>query len=321
MCVYLLLNKKIMNKFIISESEKQRILEMHQNATSRQYLSENTTKDVVYTTITLYYDLLPNKVKKRVTYMSFSTNVSTYKTEDIQTIKSFDLGGTVLSPTAQKMSPEKVITGTLPYNKSLESLIGKGASTSTANTLIPTIKTQEGKVTTSMTPLSTIVTVIEQQRQTPTQKESDLTRIVKRVINERNFLMEESDGPIQTMTVKVPITKGKDNVERFATNYNVEVIVDDMKGEGTNTRLEEFKSISNLQLGETQINTGRALTNFKYIFLASDRKLQNYLLRNIGKTFDPWDNEAGVVLNKKTGGLQFFKCQVTFVKNIIPAQN
>jgi hypothetical protein len=29
-----------MNKFIISESEKQRILEMHQNATSRQYLNE-----------------------------------------------------------------------------------------------------------------------------------------------------------------------------------------------------------------------------------------------------------------------------------------
>ena len=31
-----------MKKFIISESEKQRILEMHQNATSRQYLSEQT---------------------------------------------------------------------------------------------------------------------------------------------------------------------------------------------------------------------------------------------------------------------------------------
>ena len=183
-----------MNKFIISESEKQRILEMHQNATSRQYLMEDTSRDVVYTTITLYYDLLPNKVKKRVQYMSFSTNVSTYKTEDIQTIKSFDLGGTVLSPTAQKMSPEKVITGTLPYNKSLESLIGKGASTSTANTLIPTIKTQDGKVVTSNTSLSTIVTVVEQQRQTPTQKESDLTRIVKRVINERQYLTEEVVG-------------------------------------------------------------------------------------------------------------------------------
>ena len=150
--------------------------------------------------------------------------------------------------------------------------------------------------------------------------ERDLTRIVRRVINERQYLNEQADV-IQTMTVKVPITIGKDNVERFATNYNVEVIVADGKGEGTNTRLEEFKSISNLLLGETQITNGRALTNFKYIFLASDRKLQNYLLRNIGKTFDPWNNEAGVGLNKKTGGSQFFKCQVTFVKNIIPAQN
>jgi hypothetical protein len=32
-----------MKKFIISESEKQRILEMHQNATSRQYLNEAAT--------------------------------------------------------------------------------------------------------------------------------------------------------------------------------------------------------------------------------------------------------------------------------------
>jgi len=40
-----------MSKFIISESEKQRILEMHQNATSRQYLMESTedTKLVVTT--------------------------------------------------------------------------------------------------------------------------------------------------------------------------------------------------------------------------------------------------------------------------------
>ena len=36
-----------MNKFIISESEKQRILEMHQNATSRQYLMEDDVRKVI----------------------------------------------------------------------------------------------------------------------------------------------------------------------------------------------------------------------------------------------------------------------------------
>ena len=136
---------------------------------SRQFLMEDPSKDVVYTTITLYYDLVPpNNTKKRVQNMGFSTNLSTYKTEDIQKINYFDFGGTQLSPITQKMSSNKVITGMLPLNKSFESLIGKGPSTSSANKLLPTIKTQDGRVVTSMTPLYTIVTVVEQQR--PTQK-------------------------------------------------------------------------------------------------------------------------------------------------------
>ena len=134
------------------------------------------------------------------------------------------------------------------------------------------------------------------------------------------FYLNEQPNVTQTMTVKVPITIGKDNVERFATNSNVEVIVDDAKGEGTMTRLGEFKSIDLVKLGETQINTGRALTNFRYTFLASDRKLQNYLLGNIGKSFESWDNVAMVSLVKKTGGSQIFRSKVTFVKNLIPTQ-
>jgi len=142
-----------------------------------------------------------------------------------------------------------------------------------------------------------------------------------RMFNEKSkhLLMEKPDV-IQTMTVKVPITKGKDNVERFAANSNVEVSLTDGKGEGTNTRLGEFKSIQLVMLGETQINTGRVLTNFRYTFLASDRKLQNYLFNNIGKSFEPWDNVAMVSLVKNIGGSQTFKCKVTFVKNLIPTQ-
>jgi hypothetical protein len=137
----------------------------------------------------------------------------------------------------------------------------------------------------------------------------------------KHLLMEDPTGVYQTMTVKVPITKGKDNVERFATNSNVEVILTDAKElNGINTRLEEFKSIGILLFGETQINTGRALTNFRYTFLASDRKLQNYLFNNIGKKYEPWEEKVKVSLNKKTGGSQVFNCEVTFVKNLIPAQ-
>jgi hypothetical protein len=150
--------------------------------------------------------------------------------------------------------------------------------------------------------------------------ENDLAKIVRRVINERQYLLMEQSDVIQTMTVKVPITKGKDNVERFAANSNVEVSLTDGKGEGTNTRLGEFKSIQLVRLGETQINTGTSLTNFRYTFLASDRKLQNYLFNNIGKKYESWDNEAQVSLVKKTGGSQVFYCEVTFVKNLIPTQ-
>jgi hypothetical protein len=42
-----------MNKFIISESEKQRILEMHQNATSRQYLMEIHSSETINVTMEL----------------------------------------------------------------------------------------------------------------------------------------------------------------------------------------------------------------------------------------------------------------------------
>lgn len=150
--------------------------------------------------------------------------------------------------------------------------------------------------------------------------ERDLTRIVKRVINERNLLIEETLGVYQTMTVKVPVIKGKDNVERFAANQNVEVSLTDAKGEGTNTRLGEFKSIKSVRLGDNQILTGTAYTNFRYVFFASDKKLQNYLFNNIGKKYESWDKEAQVSLNKNSGGSEVFYCEVTFVKNLIPSQ-
>ena len=151
-------------------------------------------------------------------------------------------------------------------------------------------------------------------------QEANLVLENRRMEEKSKHLLMEQPNVIQTMTVKVPVTKGNDNVERFAANSNVEVSLTDGKGEGTMTRLGEFKSIQSVSLGETQINTGRSLTNFRYTFLASDRKLQNYLFNNIGKKYESWDKEALVSLNKNTGGLEVFYCEVTFVKNLIPAQ-
>ena len=50
-----------MKQFIISEQEKSRILEMHQNATSKQYLNEDLSQ-VILLSLTLQYklEILPN---------------------------------------------------------------------------------------------------------------------------------------------------------------------------------------------------------------------------------------------------------------------
>ena len=45
-----------MSKFLISESEKQRILEMHQNATSRQYLMEEEVATTYFNTMKTKFD-------------------------------------------------------------------------------------------------------------------------------------------------------------------------------------------------------------------------------------------------------------------------
>lgn len=47
-----------MKNFLITESEKQRILEMHQSATSRQYLSEEKSKHLITENITDYNQLI-----------------------------------------------------------------------------------------------------------------------------------------------------------------------------------------------------------------------------------------------------------------------
>jgi len=53
-----------MKKFIITEEEKSRILEMHQFATSRQYLMEEVAKDLCLTLATRIVDALNAKINE-----------------------------------------------------------------------------------------------------------------------------------------------------------------------------------------------------------------------------------------------------------------
>ena len=124
-----------MSKFLISESEKQRILEMHQNATSRQYLMEESTNSPE---IFIPYKKIKNEkgetvdVPAKEAYAK-SDYVTTFRILDNNrdTIKeitknpsylpyklvSIELGGTAGQGTLRPTGAQKFIIGNdgLPY--------------------------------------------------------------------------------------------------------------------------------------------------------------------------------------------------------------
>jgi hypothetical protein len=73
-----------MKKFIISESEKQRILEMHQNATSRQYLNEAATPFPGVSEAATYFQglYIKNQLKTGSSYQSTYTKFVITATQD-----------------------------------------------------------------------------------------------------------------------------------------------------------------------------------------------------------------------------------------------
>ena len=115
-----------MKQFIISEQEKSRILEMHQNATSRQYLNEDLSQ-VILLSLTLQYKLEAGNIKKYSPAVLFSADVSSH---GIKTIKKFSLFNQVdVSPSSQSLNGN-IINGTLSLSpeqiKTLRPRINKG---------------------------------------------------------------------------------------------------------------------------------------------------------------------------------------------------
>jgi hypothetical protein len=147
-----------MKQFIISEQEKSRILEMHQNATSRQYLNEDLSQ-VILLSLTLQYKLEAGNIKKYSPAVLFSADVSSH---GIKTIKKFSLFNQVdVSPSSQSLNGN-IINGTLSLSpeqiKTLRPMINKGKQVLQGNMAIADQGTQYG-----VQP-----TIIEKQM--PTQK-------------------------------------------------------------------------------------------------------------------------------------------------------
>jgi hypothetical protein len=133
-----------MKQFIISEQEKSRILEMHQNATSKQYLNEDLSQ-VILLSLTLQYKLEEGNIKKYSPTVLFSANVSSH---GIKTIKQFSLFNQVdVSPSSQSLNGN-IINGTLSLSpeqiKILRPFINKGKQVLQGNMAIADQNTQYG---------------------------------------------------------------------------------------------------------------------------------------------------------------------------------
>jgi hypothetical protein len=136
-----------MKKFIISEQEKSRILEMHQSATSRQYLMENSMRNLL--PLTIYLPTKKDPKTGKVTMLSVGTAkylVTATKSPDDPTGKSFttdDYAGikglfingiSATQVLSKKDTTTKNISGTFtvtePIYKYLKDFVGKGAQNS-----------------------------------------------------------------------------------------------------------------------------------------------------------------------------------------------
>jgi hypothetical protein len=240
-----------MNKFIISESEKQRILEMHQNATSRQYLTEQRGSGVVY--IYLPYKMVngEKKVAKEV-----------FSTADYAPTYSFPLG------VKEKTETYKISTIETPDGQRPQLMTQNEAKGSDGNINI------QGKLGGYELPtkfswgpqLSQGVVYFsdKQNKQygfsyqpgklyTPTQKESDLTKIVKRVINERRYLTEdETASQLIAMTIEIPTTKDPKGNTVIVDGGTVKYRAVNEKGTKSSS-LDNYSSFTSFKFGDTNV--------------------------------------------------------------------
>jgi hypothetical protein len=197
-----------MNKFIISESEKQRILEMHQNATSRQYLMEIHSSETINVTI----PWTKNAEGKEIYAKSQFNNSEYYPTfsyleGDPDVVKQIDKDPSKNPYSIKRVGLPGTQTEAIPIGPQKFVKGSDGNYYLTGKLQIPQdIKTTWGVVANTIIIFTDGQSVsggvvykkgIEYKK--PIQKESDLRRIVKNVINERRYLMEGMDPRIDTL--------------------------------------------------------------------------------------------------------------------------
>jgi len=148
--------------------------------------------------------------------------------------------------------------------------------------------------------------------------ESDLTRIVRRVINERQYLNESSDNYAVFLTVTVPMILDSQGKKKFYTMMPVKVKASNWTGEGGET-LDLYTNIASVKLGDYQ-PTGRAIGQDSYQFMVSEVAFQTFLVDNIGKEYTPETSYSNVIMNLVAGGQKVYKANVKYIEAVTPSQ-
>lgn len=142
---------------------------------------------------------------------------------------------------------------------------------------------------------------------------------VKPLISEGQYLTEGSDNAYIDLTVTVPMTTDSSGKKIFDSKSRVVIQASNWKGEGSMETLDLYTSIASVKLGEFNL-TGRGIGRDKYQFMASDTKLQNFLVNNIGKSYTQDTSYSNITMNLVAGGQKSYHAAVKYVESLTPAQ-
>lgn len=154
--------------------------------------------------------------------------------------------------------------------------------------------------------------------------ESDLTRIVKRVINERRYLMEADGytGTNFTATMTVPFIKQKDGKEVFdrSTPIAFKLTGDKDTNNVGQTSLDNITSISGVKIYSETPRVVAAANHGASIYTGGNNEIIKYLTKMVGKTTEVGSKDIEVNTKLVNGGTASYPAQTTFIKKVRPQQ-
>jgi len=134
--------------------------------------------------------------------------------------------------------------------------------------------------------------------------ESDLVRIVKRVVKE-NILLKEDTQTVVSLTISVPYKKDANGNMVFDPNHQVKVFAPNNKGT-QETSLENYTNIKGLEIGGFFVNpvtkkdaTGNIVGSFS---IRDQKQLATYLKNQIGKTTPLTDKSISISMGMVPSG-------------------